>query len=109
MKTRQAHRRSYTTPLIKYTEPPLTSPLPPLTPLVSEQESSRQKSKAVLKEIAQETKNRKIGRGFTNTPWLCFDLPLDAYKDWKRRYKNNGFVQDKLRCALRLTAANTIY
>jgi hypothetical protein len=68
-----------------------------LTPPVSEQESSTQKSKAVLKDIIQEIKNRKIGRGFTDTPWLCFDLPLDGYKYWKRRYRNNGFVQDKLR------------
>jgi hypothetical protein len=106
MKTRQAHRGSCTTPPIEHTEPPLTSPSPPLA---SEQESNTQKSKAVLKDIAQEIKNRKIGRGFTNTPWLCFDLPLDAYKTWKRRYQNSGFVEDKLRYILRLTVPTTIY
>src|SRR5947209_7880346 len=100
MRTRQAQQRSRTTRLTKYTKPPPLVPPRPLTRPSSEQESSTQKSRAVLEDIIREIENRKIGRGFSDKPWLCFDLPPATYQLWEQRYQNDGFVQDKLRYAL---------
>jgi hypothetical protein len=99
MRTGQAQRGSRTARLTKYTKP-LSTYLPPLTRPSSEQKSSTQESRTVLEDVIREIENRKIGRGFSDTPWLCFDLPRAAYELWEQQYQNGGFVQDKLRYAL---------
>src|ERR1700722_17324142 len=102
MRTRQAQQGSPTTRLTKYTKPP-SPPLTPRRPLTcpsSEQESSTQKSRTVLEDIIREIENRKISLGFSDTPWLCFDLPPATYQLWEQQYQNDGFVQNKLRYAL---------